>query len=143
MFKIYSKGCEYAIRALSQIHPGKIDQKITAKWLCKKAGIPESYSRKILQALVRKNILSAVTGPNGGYVLAKQPAKIDLLAIVKAVDGQKAFDRCIMGLHKCSNTDPCPIHHKWTRIKNILIEQMEATSLESLIRITSKKSTHV
>ena len=69
MFRLYSKGCEYAIRAMLHMVPGEEPQWFQAKMVCKKAGIPESFTRKIFQALVGGGFLNASRGPGGGYIV--------------------------------------------------------------------------
>ncbi|MDA9101408.1 Rrf2 family transcriptional regulator, partial [Omnitrophica bacterium] len=109
MFKLYSKGCQYTLHALSRIPVKEPGQKLTARTLCKVAGIPESFTRKMLQSLSQSGFLKAVPGPGGGYVLAKDPKKVSILDIIQAVDGKDAFDRCVMGLPACGDFQPCVI----------------------------------
>ena len=45
------------------------------------------YLLKLLQQLVRANVLRSKRGPRGGFSLAKPTKKITMLQIVEAVDG--------------------------------------------------------
>lgn len=56
--------------------------------------VPASYLAKQLQTLVRSGVLSATTGPRGGFRLARQPEDVSLLDIVEAVDGTSPFYVC-------------------------------------------------
>lgn len=49
--------------------------------------LPRAYLAKQLKALVKAGVLTATTGPRGGFRLARPPAEISLLDIVEAVDG--------------------------------------------------------
>ncbi len=49
--------------------------------------IPLEYLFKIMQEMVRANILRSKRGPRGGFSLAKSPKKITLLEIIEAVEG--------------------------------------------------------
>ena len=42
---------------------------------------------KILNQLVRANVLRGKRGPHGGYSLTRPPKKINLLQIIEAVEG--------------------------------------------------------
>lgn len=134
MFKIYSKGCEYALRALTQINIDKSNDVFLIKNLCKKAKVPESSTRKIFQSLVKAGFLSAVSGPGGGYRLMKDPKDISLLSIIQVVDGGSIFDKCIMGLSQCDNVNPCPLHHTWQRVKKGMTKGMEVKTLLELMQ---------
>jgi Rrf2 family protein len=45
------------------------------------------YLLKILQQLVRANVLRSKRGPRGGFSLAKPTNKITMLEVIEAVDG--------------------------------------------------------
>lgn len=137
MFQLYSKGCEYAIKALIQMQDP--NQNYDAEGICKRARIPESFSRKIFQALVRGKFLRAVPGPGGGYQSRKHAKKITVLDIVRAVDGPKAFNSCIMGLSICGKESPCPLHESWAKAKFHLIEELEGKKLLDLIHHQNRK----
>lgn len=49
--------------------------------------MPLEYLLKILQQLVRANVLYSKRGPRGGFSLAKPANKITVLQIIEAVDG--------------------------------------------------------
>lgn len=133
MFRLYSKGCEYAIRALTHIGPANSDDKFQAKSICEKAGIPESFTRKIFQALVQAGFLKASRGPGGGYALAKEPDTVSLLEVIKAVDGAETFSGCIMGLDECSGENPCPLHSVWSVAKEDMLDQLESRTVLDLL----------
>ena len=132
MFRLYSKGCEYAVRALAQLAPAQ-GGRFQAKTICEKADIPESFTRKVFQALVQTNFFDAVRGPGGGYALTKHPSEISLLEIIHAVDGIDTFSGCIMGLDECDSTKPCPLHTVWADAKSDLLAQLGSKTLQDLL----------
>lgn len=133
MFRLYSKGCQYAIRALTLVAPSNGTKRFQAKTICEKAGIPEAYTRKVFQSLVSAGFLEAARGPGGGYQLKEDPHEITLLEIIKAVDGEAVFDGCIMGLPSCGESSPCPLHGVWSEAKHDLLAQLDETTLWELI----------
>lgn len=133
MFKIYSKGCEHALRALTQIPAEAWDRAFLAKDICRKAKVPESSTRKILQGLVRAGLLNGVPGPGGGYVLSKHPKQISLLTIIKNIDGKDNFNHCVMGFTECNPKHPCPIHYDWKKMKEGLLAQLSERTLNDLM----------
>lgn len=140
MFRLYSKGCEYAIRALVHMAPEGETTRFQAKSVCEKAGIPESFTRKIFQSLVNGGFLHAVRGPGGGYALTKPPTEITLYEVILAVDGPNTFSGCILGLEQCDSEQPCPLHQTWARGKTTLIETLESKTLDDLIETTRERS---
>lgn len=143
MFRLYSKGCEYAIRALIHMAPMEKGERIPAKKICEKADIPESYTRKIFQDLVNGGFLEAAPGPGGGYAIMKRPAKISLLEVIQAVDGENTFAACILGLSECDGVKPCPLHHAWAHAKEELLAQLEGQTLQDLVITTHKRKRRI
>lgn len=135
MFKIYSKSCEYVLKALSHIPPDDQSASFSAQHLCAKANVPEPSTRKALQKLAGRGVLKAVPGPGGGYCLLQNPKKTSLYSIILGVDGANAFERCIMGLPQCDHQRPCPIHNSWVKMKNSMIAELKAKSLSDMIKV--------
>jgi len=141
MFKIYSKGCEYAIRILTRILKDNFEQKFLAVDICRKAKVPIHSARKILQLLVEYEYLDAVSGPGGGYKLKKNPDAITLLNIIKAIDGENVFEHCVMGLPQCGSRNPCPVHNLWLKVKVEMIKEMNNKTLSQLMKDVKEKKT--
>lgn len=87
-----TRSAGYALVAVSHIAKAQQEQPILAKTIAKQYKIPLDYLLKILQQLVRADILGSIRGPRGGFVIAKTPARISLLNIIEAVDGPFVTD---------------------------------------------------
>ena len=82
-----SRSTGYAVLAVGYIAKNKAEGIILSQSISKKYGIPLEYLLKILQQLVRANILRSKRGPRGGFSLAQPVKKISMLQVVEAVDG--------------------------------------------------------
>ena len=125
---MFSKSCEYALQSILYIAlHSKSDNSIGLKEISNSQNIPLHFLSKILQQLVRKGILKSTKGPNGGFSLKISPGKLRLIKIVEIIDGLSMFDNCGIGLKKCSDKTPCPIHFEYKivkeKIKNLLSEK--------------------
>lgn len=78
---------------------------------------------KMLQTLVKQNVIKSVKGPSGGFYISKEQRKQPIINIVEAIDGKQFFKECGLGLSKCSSAHPCPIHDQYKEIRD-LIEKM-------------------
>ncbi|MEV4575324.1 Rrf2 family transcriptional regulator [Nonomuraea jabiensis] len=81
----------HCVTSLAQLEPGAT---ASAAQLADYYDLPAPYLAKQLQSLVKAGVLSATTGPRGGFRLAREPAQITLLQIVEAVDGASAPYEC-------------------------------------------------
>ena len=140
MFRLYSKGCEYALRALMCVVPNEETRRFQAADVCRQVKIPEPYTRKVFQALTRGGFLKASRGPGGGYELSRPPSEISLLEVIRAVDGEETFDHCIMGLPECGTHVPCPLHGVWAEAKQRLLEQLASRTLQDLVEMSRPKA---
>lgn len=130
---MFSKACEYAIRATLYISVKSINgSKLSIKEIAKEIDSPVHFTAKILQTLSRKGIVSSIKGPNGGFFLEPKAKPILLNAIVQAIDGEDVLHTCSLGLKKCSDQFPCPIHDDIKAYKEQLRKIMKEQTIQDL-----------
>lgn len=129
-----SKTCEYAVRAVIYIaQQTKDGNRVGIKDVAKGIDSPEYFIAKILQEMVRKNLLQSTKGPNGGFHLDEKYMKNSLAVIVRHFDGDKIFSGCALGLKRCSEKNPCPLHKQFKEIRNTLKHLLETTTINQLV----------
>lgn len=139
VFKLCSKGCEYALRALTYAAAQGDNTRFQAKEVCEKADIPESFTRKVFQSLTQGGFLRAVRGPGGGYELSRPAEEITLLDVIEAVEGADTFNQCVLGFPTCGTGHPCPLHETWSVAKKQLLAQLAERTLQDLADSTTRK----
>ena len=82
-----SRSTGYALLAVGYIAQNRDQKIILSQTISKAYDIPLEYLLKILQQLVRANVLISKRGPRGGFSLARPLDKITMLEIIEAVDG--------------------------------------------------------
>jgi len=83
-----AKSTGYALLAVGYIARKQgAEGVVLAQAVSEKYGIPLEYLLKILQQLVRANVLRSKRGPRGGFSMAKSTQKITMLEVIEAVDG--------------------------------------------------------
>lgn len=132
---MFSKACEYAIRSVPYIATkGTANSKISIQEIAREIDSPVPFTAKILQTLVREGIVSSVKGPRGGFFLAADAKPIPLNAVVVAIDGDDVLYACSMGLKKCSDQYPCPIHNDVKKYKDRLKDILKEKTIQQLAR---------
>ena len=130
---MFSKSCEYALRSIMYIALNtKNNHAVGLKKISSAQDIPLHFLSKILQQLVKHKVLSSVKGPSGGFLLNTTPDKLRLIEIVEIIDGLDILDRCGIGLKKCSDKTPCPIHFDYKVVKEKIRQLLSEKSLSQL-----------
>lgn len=131
---MFSKACEYGIKASIFIAIKSYDGKrVSPKEISKEIDSPQAFTAKILQALVKNEVVNSIKGAYGGFEIDVNKIKtIKLAQIVNAIDGDNIYNGCGLGLHKCDENHPCPVHDKFKSVREGLKDMLENTSLEEL-----------
>lgn len=130
---MFSKSCEYAIRAIIFICSKRKNQKVVKiQEIAEAIDAPVYYTSKILQELSRQHIIGSLKGPSGGFFIDEQHGKIPLIEIVRAIDGEKIFTGCGLGIEICSEKNPCPLHKEFKSIRTNLKKMLESTTVDKL-----------
>lgn len=86
------RAAAYAVFATAHLAEHSNGTPIQGRDIAESCGLPAGHLLKILQQLVRAQILSSERGPAGGFVLRKPANEITLLEIVEAIDGPISGD---------------------------------------------------
>lgn len=84
--KVSTRG-DYASRALLSLALHATDGPVSVRDIAERTALPQPYLEQILLALKGAGLVRSKRGVGGGYVLAREPAEINLAEIVSAVDG--------------------------------------------------------
>jgi Rrf2 family protein len=128
---MFSQTAEYALRATVCMAQHS-DQLLTTTQLAERTLVPQGYLSKVLQFLVRAEIIHAMRGLRGGYQLARSPKHISILDVVNAVDPLKRIQRCPLGL-QAHGTHLCPLHGRLDRAIAEVESALGSTTLDEVI----------
>ena len=128
---------EYALRATVYLARQPGGALVSAGELAEATGIPRNYLSKILHDLGRAGILTAARGKHGGFQLASPPDQLTLFDVVSRFDTSGSDGRCLLGRPECSDTAPCPAHHRWRGVREQLSKFFHETTLADMLDSTS------
>lgn len=112
----FSTKSKYAIQIILDLalhgngKPRKV-QDIADKW-----EMSAKYISQLMTPLRNAGYVKPVRGPNGGYMLAKDPAGINALEIVDLMDGALHLCECNGDPNLCSRRDMCKVFKVWQRL---------------------------
>jgi Rrf2 family protein len=140
---VLSHACNYGLRASVYLATQAERQFVSIRELSTELNISFHFLTKILQILTSNGIMASFKGPKGGVRLAKPANKIQLMDIVLAIDGDKLFTQCFLGLENCDDNHPCPIHDEWADIRKHIRTVFEGIDLETFATKASKDSIRI
>jgi len=85
-------------------------KKLSIMHIAETLEIPKPFLAKLLQKLNKSDLVSSAKGPKGGFYLNKINTKKNVWDIIVCIDNPERFDQCFLGLSKCSDENPCPVH---------------------------------
>ena len=139
---MFSKTCEYAIRALIFIaQKSKDGSRVGIKDISAGIDSPEYFIAKILQDLSRKGFVQSAKGPNGGFYMEGKNLQQSVADIVREIDGDKLFIGCGLGLKECSEDHPCPIHNDFKYIRQEIKDMLDNSKIEMFVKNLDLKLT--
>lgn len=94
---------------------------------------PSAFTAKILQKLVKANIVDSVKGPHGGFIISQESMlTVNLEKVVNVIDGDGIYSSCGLGLSRCNEKKPCPLHFQFKEVRDDLRSLLQRTSLKDL-----------
>ena len=116
-----SNTCKTAIKAVLYLASGtEKGEKKSIKDIADHIDASGHTVSKMLQTLVKRGVINSTKGPSGGFYMTEEQQLQPIINIVEAIDGMSIFKECGLGLSKCSETHPCPIHDQYKKPRELL-----------------------
>lgn len=94
--------------------------------------IPLRFLEQIFHRLKNANIVKSVKGPNGGYLLARDPKKITVRDIIKAVKEPIDVVHCVSDIKSCSRAKHCLTRLIWKEAAEKIDQFFASVSVDDL-----------
>jgi len=95
----FSEASSIAIHAVVIIASSK--KPITVNAIAEQTGASKNHLAKVMQILVKHDIVSSTRGPTGGFILNKPPENITLLDIYECIEGKITSEGCPLNRSVC------------------------------------------
>ena len=126
-----SQTVEYALRAIVTIaqHAG---QPCTSQKISEITQVPAPYLSKVMQGLVRADLVVSKRGLHGGFVLTKSALELTIWEVIDAVDPFKRIHECPLGIESHDGT-LCPLHQRLDNAMASVEKSFRSTSVAELL----------
>ena len=125
--------CKTAIKAVIYL-ASKFESGENAgiKEIAKYIDASEHTVGKLLQTLVKDEVINSIKGPNGGFFISAKQRNQPIINIVESIDGKEVFKECGLGFSKCSSAHPCPLHDDYKPVRDLFEKLCRERSLNDL-----------
>ncbi len=137
--KLTTKG-RYAVMAMADLAANENIKPVSLNEIALRQNISLSYLEQLFLKLKNNNLVKSVRGPQGGYVLERNPKDIKLSNIIFAVDEEVKTLNCKKDSKKgCSGKSfKCITHSLWADLENHINFFFENKKLSDLIQREQK-----
>ncbi len=129
--KVTTKG-RYGLRAMIELAINHGTGPVAIGTIAQRQAISLKYLHAILSTLKKAHLVRSLRGRSGGYVLSRDPARITLRQIIRALEGPMALVDCVKDKGSCPRTSICTTHQVWTDLSADIDRLLEQTTLEEL-----------
>ncbi len=136
--------CKVAIKAVIYLSAKSAkNEKSSMRHIAENINASEHTLGKILQTLARHRLINSVKGPSGGFYLTENQQKQPVLHIIETIEGKEVFKECGLGLTRCSEVRPCPIHHEYKVARNMIEDLFSKKRVKDLRDSVSNGLAHL
>ena len=82
----------------------KQNEIVSVKDIANQLEISANHLSKVLQRLVKAELVTSIKGNKGGFRLAKNPGEVNFLEIYEAIDGKFRPSTCLLSKPSCNQT---------------------------------------
>jgi Rrf2 family protein len=133
-----TRRAKYAFKALMHLSRHADAGPIEAGAIASAEQIPRKFLEGILADLKRQGVVRSKSGKGGGHMLARPPAAISVLMVIRAIDGpvaplpclsRTAYVRCL----DCDNEVSCQTRRLFAHLHQQTIDLMAETTIATVM----------
>ena len=139
-----SRKVDYALRAIIYLSLQKDGRAVPVKEIAARRRIPRKFLEKIIQDLIRADLVKSQRGAHGGYTLVRPPEQVTFRDVIEAVEGPIILNVCVREPYECSVLSTCNMQRIWQEGQRRMLEYFADTTLADLSPIRAlNTSRHV
>ncbi len=127
-----SKKADYALIAMKHLALRTDSGSSSAREIAGLYDIPIELMAKVLQRLVRKNLLESHQGTRGGYKLARLPSQISVADVIQAIEGPVTVTACTTEEGQCEQFSKCNVRDPLYRVRERILAALGECTIAEL-----------
>ncbi|HWJ03191.1 MAG TPA: Rrf2 family transcriptional regulator [Verrucomicrobiae bacterium] len=137
--RLSTKG-RYGVKAMFDLAQHTGEGPVSLKNIADRQGISEHYLEQLISGLRKAGLVKSVRGAQGGYTLAKEPAKITVGDVIRVLEGPIAPVECVSEEDPeiCQKADCCVTRGIWEKVRNSIADVLDSITLEDMVKDAEK-----
>lgn len=131
--RLSTKG-EYGLRAMLDLAFHYGEGPVSLRSVAERQDISEPYLEQLVAGLRKAGLVKSTRGAQGGYVLARDPARITVGEIIRALEGPIAPRECVRedNPQPCARGETCVARAVWEKLRDRIAEVLDSITLEDM-----------
>ena len=133
-----SKKCKYAIHALVHLTKKYQQGPVQIQEIADAEHIPKKFLEAILLELKKAKVLQSKKGKGGGYYLGRKPEEVNLIDIIRLMDGAIAMLPCVSlnyyeSCEECRDERTCGIRTTFIEVRDATLRILGNSTLDKMV----------
>lgn len=138
--KISTRG-RYALRMMLDLAVNNNGEPIRLKDISKRQGISDKYLEQIISILNKAGFVRSIRGPQGGYMLNREPKEYTVGMILRLTEGSLAPVACLdYEPNDCERRNECVTLILWKKLNDAIKSVVDNITLQDLVQWQMEKS---
>jgi Rrf2 family protein len=134
-----SKKCKYAIHALVYLAERYQQGPVHIQDIAESQHIPKKFLEAILLEMRNAKILHSKKGKGGGYYLYKRPEDVNMVEIIRLMDGAISLLPCVSlnyyeKCDECRDEVTCGIRDAFTSVRDESLKLLSKSTLAHIVK---------
>lgn len=125
-----SEPASIALHAMTLL-AARPDAHLSAKDLAARLPVSETHLAKVMQRLVRADLVTSVRGPGGGFALRADPRATTLLEVYEAIEGKLRVPECMFS-ERPASCGLCILDDVIAEASRIILSKLAKTRLSQV-----------
>lgn len=136
---ISTKG-RYALRLLLDMALNNTGDPVRIKDIAVRQDISDKYLEQIVSILNKAGFVRSIRGPQGGYLLTKNPEQYTVGEILRLTEGSLAPVACLEDeVNQCERQEDCVTVILWKKLNYAINDVVDHTTLADLVEWHQRK----
>lgn len=123
----------YGVRAMLALALHTGNRPLMVREIAEQYRLPSTYLEQLMVLLRKSGLVHSVRGAHGGYSLARHPAEVSLMDIIRVLDGPITLSECPAGMGCCGQSASCIFPQLWREAGEEIETMFRSISLATLI----------